>query len=327
MFVRAALLVLLREDFGVIKLASKLPHPVAYAFGGGGSYGAVQVGQLKAMGQTDVRPDFCVGTSVGSLNGLITAENPDTAVERLEYFWNDITRRHVFGSRRRAIANVALLQPSAADPGPLIEYIKKATKSRDFKDLQLPHTAVTVDADTGQRVDISSGDLISACMASCCIPGVFPIVEREGRKLMDGGLVENVPIRVAAEQGAKTIVVFDCGFTLFGPKTSPTIAHTLLRAASIVASSQVNRDLAAYSDIHIVYVPGRWPPAGMPTDFGTMSALNIQASYSIAMEWLYSVKIKGPGLYGHPPDAAKVDTAQPSVVNQIREVVRRDSSI
>src|SRR5262249_6129482 len=150
--------------------------------GGGGSYGAVQVGQLKAMGRTDVVPDFCVGTSVGSLNGLITAENPSTAVERLEYFWTDITRREVFGSRRRAFANVAMLQSSATNPGPLIEYIKKATTARDFQDLVLPHTAVAVDADTGQRVDITTGDLISACMASCCIPGVYPVVEREGRR-------------------------------------------------------------------------------------------------------------------------------------------------
>ena len=90
----------------------------------------------------------------------------------------------------------------------------RSTPSRDFSDLQLPLTAVAADVTTGHHVELNSGDLISALMASTAIPGVFPVVEREGLRLVDGGILYNVPISIAAEQGAQTIVVLDCGFNL-----------------------------------------------------------------------------------------------------------------
>jgi NTE family protein len=69
----------------MLKLLASLPKPVAYVLGGGGSYGASQAGQLRALARTDLRPDFVVGTSVGSLNGTILAETPETAGDRLVF--------------------------------------------------------------------------------------------------------------------------------------------------------------------------------------------------------------------------------------------------
>ncbi len=301
----------MRHDGRVIKIAAKLPRPIAYVFGGGGSYGAVQVGQLRAFARTDVLPDFVVGTSVGSLNATIVAESPTLAGDRLAGFWGLVSRRDIFGSRRTAIINAATLRPSIADPGPLQALLERSTTSRDFADLAIPHTAVAVDADSGQRADLREGDLLSALMASTAIPGVFPIVERDGHRYLDGGLIENVPIRVAAEQGAATIIVFDCGFNLFGPRTSPTVAHTLMLAASIVTASQVRRDLAAFTDRCILYLPGNWPPASRPYEFGGGVAVNNAASYKAALSWLRELKIEKPGLYGEPPDVTRYRSKSP----------------
>ena len=70
-----------------LRIADSLPRPIAYVLGGGASYGAVQVGHLRALAETDITPDFVVGTSVGSLNGAILAEHPATAHERLNDLW------------------------------------------------------------------------------------------------------------------------------------------------------------------------------------------------------------------------------------------------
>jgi NTE family protein len=292
----------------MIELVASLPKPIAYVLGGGGSYGASQAGQLRALARTDLRPDFVVGTSVGSLNGTILAETPETAGDRLSAFWSLVDRDMIFGSTRTMMMNLASLRPALAEPGPLRSLIERSTTSRDFADLELPLTAVAADVNTGRHVELNSGDLVSALMASTAIPGVFPSVIRDGRKLIDGGVLANIPIGVAAEQGAETIVVLDCGFNLFAPRTDPTLPHVLLRAAAMMAAAQVRRDLALYADRTILYVPAKWPAASRPYDF-TKSQINNSESYSLALKWLIELEVDGPGLYGDPPDVTGVNFA------------------
>lgn len=113
---------------------------------------------------------------------------------------------------------------------------------------------------------LREGELISAVMASAAIPAVFPAVERDGRRLVDGGVVANVPIGVAAAQGAQTIVVLDCGFTVVAPQKEETSRANLLRMAAIMASQQVRRDLwrrFATERCSICRVPGRLGVARM----------------------------------------------------------------
>ncbi len=289
----------------VIELLKDVPKPIAYVLGGGGAWGSVHVGQLRALAKTDLRPDFVVGTSVGALNATIVAETPEIAHDRLAAFWSLVTTDEVFGSKRQMMMNMAALRPAIADPTPLRELLLRSTPSRDFADLQLPLTAVAADVTTGHHVELNSGDLISAMMASAAIPGMFPVVERDGLRLVDGGILYNVPISIAAEQGAQTIVVLDCGFNLFAPRTDPTFPHSLLRAVAIMASAQVRRDLTLYTDRTIIYVPGNWPPSQTPYDF-THSNENASESFEIAMDWLEGLTIDGKGLYGAPPDVTRV---------------------
>lgn len=101
-------------------------------------------------------------------------------------------------------------------------------------------------------------------MASTAIAGIFPVVAREGRRLIDGGILANVPIGIADEQGTKTIAMLDCGFSLFAPRTDPTLPHSLLRAVAMKSASQVRRDVALLTDRTILYVPGKWPSPSQP---------------------------------------------------------------
>ena len=107
----------------LLALASRLPRPTAFVLGGGGSWGALQLGMLQALAETDLTPDLVVGTSVGSLNGAVLADNPALAVERLEDLWPSVSKADVFPGgwvRGRAHPDrdpgVDLRQPAADRP-------------------------------------------------------------------------------------------------------------------------------------------------------------------------------------------------------------------
>jgi NTE family protein len=73
-----------------------LPRPVGYVLSGGASWGAVQVGMLQALGERDIVPGIVAGTSVGSLNGAVVAQDPKGAANRLSHLWARLTRGDVF---------------------------------------------------------------------------------------------------------------------------------------------------------------------------------------------------------------------------------------
>ena len=80
----------------LLELAHLLPKPTAFVFGGGGSWGALHWGILRALAETDIRPDLVVGTSVGSLNGAIAAADPEHSADILGQLWPSVTREQIF---------------------------------------------------------------------------------------------------------------------------------------------------------------------------------------------------------------------------------------
>lgn len=288
------------------RIASQIEGPVAFVLAGGASFGSIQVGQLRALADSDLHPDFVVGTSVGSLNGAVLAEDPEVAPARLTELWETVTRSDIFGGMISAAVNVAARKPAAVGNEALRSFITKAIVSREFDDLALPHTAMATDFDQGVPVPINSGDLISALLASAAIPMVFPSVMRDGRRLVDGGLVANVPIGEAISQGARTVVVLDCGFTVFPPEQDHTNTGRLLRTAAIMVAQQVRRDFERAVGSTILYLPGPWPAEIRPDDF-SKSALLANAAEQMSREWLDTLRIDGPGRYGSAPSDALGD--------------------
>ncbi len=288
------------DTVSLIRLLDSLPRPIAYVLGGGASYGSVQVGHLRALAETDLAPDFVVGTSVGSLNGAILAENPAAAPGRLQDLWDGMTRQAVFGKFLGTAVNLAKGKASAVPNTGLRAVIEGALQARTFEDLRVPHTAVATDFDTGEPVGIGEGDLVSALLASAAIPLVFPPVTRGERKLVDGGIVANVPIGIAADQGAATIVVLDCGFTVMAPEREETATGRLLRTAAIMSAQQVRRDLASVTDRVVLYLPGPWPMKGRPDEFRRAQE-NTSTTYGLTMTWLHGLRVSGPGRYGMAP--------------------------
>ncbi|MEV0825168.1 patatin-like phospholipase family protein [Nonomuraea rubra] len=278
---------------------SSLPRPVAAVIGGGGVLGAAQVGIGYALEQHGFAPDMIIGTSVGALNGAIVAAHPGTAAERLDHVWTRVRRREVY-----PLGLLASRVSIVADHG-LRKLIARADLPRRIEELRIPFTAVATDLATGGEALLSEGDLVSALLASAAIPGVLPPVEREGRTLIDGGVIAYVPVRAARQAGAASVVVLSAGpewplASALPPRRADAVAA---RAALLLAHHQIERDLREVSThLPTVVLPtgiDTWPA---PWDFRHAERL-IGTAARTAGRFLDGLRVNGPGLYGmscHP---------------------------
>jgi len=206
--------------------------------GGGGARGAAQVGVLQGLFEAGVDPPVAVvGVSVGALNGSCIAAYPSQAgVMMLRELWMSRQAVEVFhahplgvilsGLRRGQVS--ALPQDNVRR---LVERAQSLTGITTFEQMRIPLTIVATDLNAGKPAVFRAGTLTPALLASTAIPGVFPSVKIDGREHMDGGIVDNTPLDVAIEDGAKEILAISLmagGENEQAPTTwSELIARTL----------------------------------------------------------------------------------------------------
>ncbi|MET7367689.1 patatin-like phospholipase family protein [Streptomyces sp. NPDC005566] len=281
-----------------------LPRPVAVVVGAGGVLGAAHVGIGCALEQRGFVPDMIIGTSVGALNGAIAAAHPESAAPWLDHVWTRLRRREVYPlgwpSSRAGIFTDRGLRRLIAHSG---------LPSR-IEQLAVPFTAVAMDLSTGAPALLDHGNLESALLASAAVPGILPPVNRDGRTLVDGGVIAYVPVLAALQAGAASVVVLATG-----PECSP-LSPTVprLRAGAIAARAglllmhhQIERDVQEVARrIPTVVLPtgiDAWPA---PWDFGHSQRLISTASRT-AGRFLDELHVSGPGLYrldGPPTEAS-----------------------
>jgi NTE family protein len=271
-----------------------LPRPVAVALGGGGVLGAAHVGIGYALEHRKFVPDLIVGTSVGALTGAIAAAHPDRAAPWLDHVWTHLRRRDVF-----PLGYLSSRSSIFTDRG-LRRLIARAELPSRIEQLAVPFTAVAMDLATGAPVRLDQGDLESALLASAAIPGALPPVVRDGRTLVDGGLVAYVPVREAEQAGAASVVVLSTGPASWPLR--PTLPRRrpgaiAARAAVLQVHHQIESDLLDVSKrIPTVVLPTgveEWPA---PWDFSHSQRLINTASVT-AGHFLDQLRISGAGLY------------------------------
>ncbi|WP_236067222.1 patatin-like phospholipase family protein [Streptomyces brasiliscabiei] len=271
-----------------------LPRPVAAVVGAGGVLGAAHVGVGYALEQRAFTPDMIIGTSVGALNGAIAAAHPDRAAPWLDHVWTRLRRREVY-----PLGYLSSRTSLFTDRG-LRRLIARAELPSRIEELAIPFTAVAMDLVTGAPVALDHGDLESALLASAAIPGVLPPVARDGRTLVDGGVVAYVPVLAALQAGAASVVVLSTG-----PESSPLrpveprarAGAIASRAGLLLLRHQIERDLHEVSrHIPTVVLPTgieTWPA---PWDFGHTQRL-IGTAARTAGRFLDELRVNGPGLY------------------------------
>ena len=189
------------------------PARRTWVLGGGGARGAAQVGVIQALFEAGVEaPAAIVGTSVGALNGASIAAFPSLAgAMMLREVWLSRQAAAVFEAHplgviisglRRDLLSV-MPQQNVRN---LINRAEALTGITTFEQLRTPLAVVATDMNAGKPAVFRSGELARALLASTAIPGVFPSVRIDDREHLDGGVVENTPLNVAVDDGAREIL-------------------------------------------------------------------------------------------------------------------------
>jgi NTE family protein len=157
-----------------------------------------------------------------------------------------------------------------------------------------------MDIATATPLVIDNGSLLPALLASAAIPGVFPPVDHDGRRLYDGGVVANVPLRQAVAMGARSLVVLDCTFPGHLLPQPESLAEIMLFTAMVTMRSQsiLEAPLVA-GHVPVVYLPGPVACRCSPFNFDSTELL-IEGAYESALSFLHDLRVEGAGLYGSP---------------------------
>ncbi len=269
-------------------LAAEQARPrVGLVLSGGGARGAAHVGVLKVLDEMRVPVDAIAGTSMGAVVGGLYASGMsgaeiETLVRSLN--WQDAFRdrppREELGFRRKQdernfLVRYALglkkegfvLPPGLVQGQKLEQVLRNAAlpvaEVQRFDRLPIPFRAIATDLETGQPVVMDSGDLVTAMRASMSAPGVFSPAQREGRLLVDGGLVENLPIDTARAMGVDVLIVVDVSFPLYlrDELTSPLEVTNQAFAILIRGRTLEQRKKLLPTDIVLDPPLGRFPSA------------------------------------------------------------------
>lgn len=208
------------------------PRRVGFALGGGAVRGAAHIGVLQLFGEIGLTADLVVGTSIGALIGAIYAAGvpaDDIADMVRDLHWRDLTRL----ARPRRLG---LLETSR-----LRSMMREVLGDIRIDQLSIPFAAVACDITTGQRVVIKSGSVLDAVMASSAIPGLFVPVEAGDTLLVDGGVVDNVPVDVAYSMGADYVVAVDV-MPLTHEARRPTDLRDMLLRSFEITQRSAHRD-------------------------------------------------------------------------------------
>lgn len=205
---------------------------IGLVLSGGGARGIAQIGVLKALEEAQIPIDFIVGTSIGSIVGGLYASGysiPELESTIRDIDWKSllsftdqadrealliekksITDKSIFSIRFDGLSPVL---PRAVSDGQrltnLINLLMLQSKYRprkSFDELRIPFRAVTTDLYSGKRVILDKGNLAEAIRASATVPVFYSAVSRDSMALVDGGLLSNLPVDVAKENGCDIVI-------------------------------------------------------------------------------------------------------------------------
>lgn len=190
------------------------PQPVAtrpsigLALGGGAARGFAHIGVLRTLVAHGIVPDVIVGTSIGAVvGGCYAARQLDT----LENWARGLTVRSILGHLDISLSGSGLIRGAH-----LAKQLENALSDTRIDDLPIRFAAIATEFNTGHEIWLTRGRLAEALRASYALPGIFPPVLIGGRWLVDGALVNPVPVSAARALGARLVIAINLNADLFG---------------------------------------------------------------------------------------------------------------
>ena len=176
---------------------------IGLALGSGSARGWAHLGVLRALAAEDIRPDLICGCSIGAFVGAAAAAGDLDKVESLG--WQDVL----------SLLDVSL-RSGLIRGDRLMEFFSSNFIDTSFDELDLPFACVATDLLSGREIWLRDGAVSDAVRASIALPGLLTPVARDGRLLVDGGLVNPVPVSLCRAMGADIVIAVDLGSELIG---------------------------------------------------------------------------------------------------------------
>ncbi|HEX9504426.1 MAG TPA: patatin-like phospholipase family protein [Acidimicrobiia bacterium] len=229
----------------------------AFVLSGGGNQSVAQVGMLRALIERDIVPDVIVGCSAGAFNGATIAAMPTLAgVDRLVDTWESLRGDSVFpGGRLSRAWNLLTRDDHLFSNQGLRAMLGRGDTPSTFEDLVIPLRVVAADLDTGDEVVFACGPLEPALLASSALPGLFPPIRHDGRTLVDGAVVNTVPLSHALSGPVDRIYVMNVAGDLMNrPLRSPI--DVAVRAFAISRKQRFDLELRSVPEsVDVVVLP------------------------------------------------------------------------
>lgn len=202
---------------------------IGIVFGGGGAKGAAEVGVLKVLEETGIQVDYIAGTSIGSIVGGLyaagyKANELETMFQTQEWLSlltdrkaslinepyqtiNGVTYIFGFPVMDRNSSIFGIMKGETVEN--MLDSMLSVKGCKTFESLPVPFCCVTADIRTAREVVISKGSISKAMRASMSIPGIFKPVKLDDRLLVDGGMLNNLPVDVCRKMGADIVIAID----------------------------------------------------------------------------------------------------------------------
>lgn len=207
------------------------PPRVGLALGSGAARGWAHIGVIRALERAGIRPDLICGTSIGALVGAAFASGQLDGFER----WvRGLTVREVVAQMDVSLGS-GLLKGDR-----LMEFIRHNFADRPIAELTTPFAAVATSLATGAEVWLRDGSTIDAVRASLALPGILTPVRRDGAVLVDGGLVNPVPVSLARAMGAEVVIAVDLSSDMVRHHSSRSTLESELPSMLDVLGASLN---------------------------------------------------------------------------------------
>jgi len=186
---------------------------IGIALGSGSARGWAHIGVLRALAEMGVHPGVITGSSIGALVGGAYASNQ---LDVLERWVISLTRRDIL-----SFLDISLLEGGFIKGEKLMAFASTYVGGLDIQSLPLSFAAVATELQTGREIWLRKGDLLNSIRASIALPGIFSPIKLDGRWLVDGGLVDPVPISPCRAMGAEVVIAVNLNGDIVGKRNKP----------------------------------------------------------------------------------------------------------
>ena len=205
---------------------------IGIALGSGSARGWAHIGVLQALKEMGIEPHIVAGCSIGALVGAAYASDQ---LDEMEAMVKALKWKDIVGYLDMSVMGGGLIQGDK-----IASFLRKHVKEADIESMPRHFAAVATDLESGREVWLQQGDLLEVVRASVALPGLFTPYKQNGRWLVDGGLVDPVPVSLCRAMGAEIVIAVGLNVDIVGKHSRTN--HTQKKSSIIDKKIDENED-------------------------------------------------------------------------------------